>query len=111
MKILYLFLMYILLVVLWCIFYFQFLTPVKDAHVIVLLFSGSVYCSIVLWALILFFQRILGFKGKGILLIPAVTFLIVIYSMDKPTLIFMFGLVIICEAVLITKLALSKPQK
>lgn len=97
--------------VLWCILFFQFLTPIKDSHVIVLLFSGGIYCSVILWVLVLLFQRIPGFKGEGILLIPIVAFLIAIYSMDKPTLIFMFGLVVISEAVLITKLTLSKPSK
>lgn len=95
---------YLVLVFVWAMLYYQFIAPVKETQSILLLTAGSFFYSLI-WALFIsLFQRLIGWKGYGMLLIPVAIMIVFLLGMDKSTFLFMCGLVLISELVSLAKI-------
>jgi hypothetical protein len=97
-------LLYIILVVIWCLLFYHFLAPEKNGQLILLLLSGCAFYSLIWGLMVSLFQRLLGWKGYGMLLIPVVIMIVFLVGMDRSTFLFMIGLTIISELVSLTKI-------
>lgn len=97
-------LIYLILVFLWCVLFYKFLAPVKEPQLVLLLLAGSLFYSLIWGIFISLFQRIVGWKGYGMLLIPVAIMIVFFLGMDKSTFLFMGGLIIISELVSLAKI-------
>ncbi|NSL88108.1 hypothetical protein ECE50_014770 [Chitinophaga sp. Mgbs1] len=101
------FLMYLLLAAIWCYLCFHLWAPVKSERLMFLLFSGAVYFSLVIWGLIMLFDRALKAKGYIILLAPVVAAMLLLLTMfnrDQATFYFGLGLSVAAMIALVTGL-------
>ena len=95
---------YSIFILLWCAAYYQFIAPVKDTQLILLLLAGSLFYSLIWGLFISLFQRMLGWKGYGMLLIPVAIMIVFFLGMDRSTFLFMLGLIAISELVSIIRI-------
>ena len=95
---------YLIFVFLWCTLFYQFIAPVKETQLILLLLAGSLFYSLI-WAIFIsLFQRLIGWKGYGMLLLPVAIMIVFILGMDRSNFLFMVGLIIISELVSLAKI-------
>jgi len=95
---------YLILAFVWCFLFYQFIAPVREPRLILLLLAGSLFYSLI-WAMFIsLFQRIIGWKGYGMLLIPVAIMIVFFVGMNKSNFLFMVGLIIISELVSIAKI-------
>jgi len=97
-------LLYIILVAAWCILFYQFMIPSKNGQVILLLLSGCAFYSLIWGITVSLFQRLFGWRGYGMLLLPVAIMIIFLLGMDKSTFLFMTGLTLISLLVSLTKI-------
>lgn len=95
---------YLILVFLWCVLFYRFIAPVREPQLILLLLAGSLFYSLIWVIFISLFQRLIGWKGYGMLLIPVAIMIIFFVGMNKSNFLFMGGLIIISELVSLAKI-------
>jgi hypothetical protein len=99
---------YFVLAIVWCVAYYHFIAPVKDNKLILLLAAGTLFYSLI-WALFIsLFQKMIGWKGYGMLLIPIGIMFVFILGVDTSTFVITCGLVVISELVSLAKIMRSK---
>jgi hypothetical protein len=97
-------LLYIILVAAWCILFYQFMTPVKDGQAILSLLTSCAFYSLIWAVMVSLFQRLFGWRGYGMLLLPVAIMIVFLLGMDKSTFLFMIGLMLISVLVSLTKI-------
>lgn len=96
--------LYLLLAAAWCMLFYNFMAPERTSQLILLLASGAAFYSLI-WALLIsLFQRMLGWRGYGMLWVPIVIAIVFLLGMDRSTFVFMIGLMLISELVSLTKI-------
>lgn len=95
---------YLVFVLLWCVLFYQFIAPVKEQQLILLLLAGSLFYSLIWGISVSLFQRIVGWKGYGMLLLPVAIMIVFFLGMKKSTFLFMGGLIAISELVSLAKI-------
>lgn len=104
MKIVPYILLYLILAVAWCMLFYHFMSPQQSSQLILLLASGTAFYSLI-WALLIsLFQRLLGWRGYGMLWVPVAIAIVFLLGMDRSTFVFMIGLMFISELVSLTKI-------
>lgn len=92
-------LFYLVLVCLWCVLFYQFMSTEKGPKIILLLAAGSVGYSVIWGLFISLFQRMLGWKGYGMLMLPLAIMFVFILGVPRSTFLFAGGLVLASELV------------
>jgi hypothetical protein len=111
MKILPFVFIYLILVSFWCILFYQFIAPVKDPQLILLLFTGSLFYSLIWGIFVSLFQRIVGWKGYGMLLIPVAIMIIFFLGINRSNFLFIGGLILVSELVSLAKIVSHNRKK
>lgn len=97
-------LLYIILVAAWVMLFYQFMTPVKDGQAILSLLTSCAFYSLIWGVMVSLFQRLFGWRGYGMLLLPVAIMIVFLLGMDKSTFLFMIGLMLISVLVSLTKI-------
>lgn len=95
---------WLIFVFLWSVLFYQFLAPAKGTQQILLLSAESLFYSLIWGVFISLFQRLIGWKGYGMLLIPVAIMIVFIVGIDRSNFLFMLGLVIISELISLAKI-------
>jgi hypothetical protein len=95
---------YLILAALWCVFSYQYLAPVKDRQLMLLLPAESLFYGLVWGLFVSLLHPIFGWKGYGMLLIPLAIMIVFFLGMDKSNFVFMLGLIVISEMVSLAKI-------
>lgn len=95
---------YLIFVTLWCVLYYQFIAPVKGAQLMLLLLMASLFYSLIWGLFVSLFQRMIGWKGYGMLLIPLAIIIVFFVGMDRSNFLFICGLIAISEIVSFAKI-------
>ena len=99
---------YLVLAIVWCVVYYQFIARVKDNKLMLLLAGATLFYSLI-WALFIsLFQKMIGWKGYGMMLIPIGIMFVFILGVDTSTFIITCGLVVISELVSLAKILRTK---
>jgi flagellar biosynthesis protein FliQ len=95
---------YLILVLLWCVLFYQFIAPVKETQLILLLSAGTLFYSLIWGIFVSLFQRMIGWKGYGMLLIPIAIMIVFFLGIPKSNFLFIGGLIIISELISLAKI-------
>ncbi|MBW8688352.1 hypothetical protein [Chitinophaga rhizophila] len=99
---------YILFVCIWCILYYQFIAPVKGTQLVLVLLMASLFYSLIWGLFVSLLQRVIGWKGYGMLLIPLLIIIVFFVGMDRSNFLFICGLIAISELVSFAKIVAHK---
>jgi hypothetical protein len=102
---------YLIFVILWCVVFYQFMAPVKDTQQILLLGAATAFYSLIWWLMISLFQRMIGWNGYGMLIIPVIIAFVFFVGMPKSSFLFICGLIAISELVSYARIIANRKRK
>ncbi|WPQ64819.1 hypothetical protein SIO70_08050 [Chitinophaga sancti] len=97
-------LLYILLVILWSILFYNFFAPEKGSFVMLGLLAAAGFFSLIWGVLVSLTQKWIGWKGYGMMILPVVILIVFILGVDPSTFKYALGITAISELVSFVKI-------